>query len=361
MRVALVHDFDEARLFGIREYARRLKSAIGERCESADVFPSPAVGPGPGLSGPVRTWVMKEIVYPWQVRSLSADVYHVLDQSHAHLLRSLPRGPKVATCHDLIPLRHASPLRRILYRRRVGALAGATRVIAVSDWTRRELVASLGLDPARIRVIPNPLDPFFFGTPALETLSEVRDRFALAGREIVLHVGAVLPYKNLDRALRAVGRLTRGQGGSPPPLFVKVGAALTPELRRIAEEARVEARSLGDLDRKTLRAVYHLASVLLYPSLDEGFGWPVAEAMACGLPVVCSRSGALPEVTGGAALEVEATDVGEMAGALERLRRDPERRRRQSMEGRARAMTLAGGDFAAAMLGVYREACGDES
>jgi glycosyltransferase involved in cell wall biosynthesis len=208
--------------------------------------------------------------------------------------------PVVVTVHDLAVLRHPGTFN--LWTRRYSRLAvprvvrAARLVIAVSEFTRGELVELLRLPAGRIRVIPNAVGAVFSpGGPAAEG-------------DYVLAVGTLEPRKNLGAAQQAAQHLgvdlrvvgARGWGG------VEVDGWL------------------GRVSDQELARLYRGARCLVYPSLYEGFGIPVLEAMACGIPVVTSAGGATEEVAGGAAVLVDPLDAGSIAEGIEQavLRRD---------------------------------------
>jgi glycosyltransferase involved in cell wall biosynthesis len=353
LRVALVRDFDEARLFGVRFYAERVRKAVAPHCDVADVYPWPRAAHGPSAMRVLQTLLVKEILYPLSVRGLAPDVAHLVDQSHAHLLRRLSRSATVVSCHDLWGLRFGGTLRRAAYRRRVRSLREANRVIAVSESARREALA-LGVSAERISLVRNRVDRFFLGIPDACELASTCARLRVEPRAFVLHVGNNLPYKNLDGLIRALGevRRTRGSVGE----LVKVGAEPSAVQRRLAAGEGVVMRWVGEISPVELRALYHLARCLVYPSFHEGFCWPVAEALACGLPVVSGRDGALPEVAGDAAILVNPASVSEIAAAVARVCDDRSLRDELGAKGRARGEWLAEGDFGAELVGVYRAA-----
>jgi len=195
------------------------------------------------------------------------------------------RVPLVVTVHDLAVLRHPEWFNRwtATYSRIAvpRVVAAADRLIAVSEHTRRELGALLGVDDAKIRVVPNAVENIF--TP---------DGPRGEG-DYVLAVGTLEPRKNLARIAAAVeGELrvvgVRGWGGVDPPANVTW---------------------LGDVTDAELASLYRGARCLVYASLYEGFGIPVAEALACGCPIVTSRGSAMEEVAGADATYVDPTDV----------------------------------------------------
>jgi glycosyltransferase involved in cell wall biosynthesis len=238
-----------------------------------------------------------EISYPAtsRVRAVAADAlwYPRLRAPRAADLLHCPtfrgpfrsRVPLVVTVHDLAVLRHPEWFNRwtATYSRFAvpRVVAAADRVIAVSEQTRRELAELLAVDDAKLRVVPNAVEDAF--TP---------DGPRAEG-DYVLAVGTLEPRKNLARIAEAVdGELrvvgARGWGGVRPP------AAVT---------------WLGDVSDEELAALYRGARCLVYASLYEGFGIPVAEALACGCPIVTSRASPMEEIAGADAVYVDPTDV----------------------------------------------------
>jgi glycosyltransferase involved in cell wall biosynthesis len=229
----------------------------------------------------------------WYPRLRAPAGAHLL---HCPTFRGPFRAPQplVVTVHDVAVLRHPEWFNR--WTRTYSRVAvprvvrAASRVIAVSEFTKRELVALLDVDPDRIRVIPNAVEDAF--TPGGPT----------AEGDYVLAVGTLEPRKNLTRIAQAVdGELRvvggRGWGGVEPPANV---------------------RWLPDVGDDELASLYRGARCLVYASLYEGFGIPVAEALACGCPVVTTAGSPMAELAGGEAVLVDPTDVESIRAGIAR-------------------------------------------
>lgn len=208
------------------------------------------------------------------------------------------------------------------------ALEQASAVLVISDRTRQDLLDCYpvsGLEK-RVTVVPLGVDEDVVSGPLPEGLQP----------GFVLAVGTIEPRKNYPRLLAAY-RALRTRRHDAPPLVIagRPGWAFGDTLERINTEPGV--RYLGHVDEATLAALYESAAVLAFPSLYEGFGLPLLEAMARGLPAVAGSIGAMPELAGDAALLVDPEDVDAIAAALEKVLGDAALRARLAAEGRRRA------------------------
>src|SRR5262245_7548640 len=265
----------------------------------------------------------------------------------------------VTTVHDLVPLRlpHLVPSRHRWAVRCLlgGALRRAQRVIAVSETTRGEILARYRLPPARVVVVPEAAPPHFVPPPA-PALAAARARYGLT-RPYVLFVGFLEPKKNLDALLHAVARVRRTGAWGETELVVVGAPGWGPPPAARAHTLGLDGlvRFVGPAPDADLPALYGGALAFAFPSLWEGFGLPALEAMAAGAPVLASNRGALPEVTGGAALLVEPAPAA-IAEALERLLAEPALRERLRQAGLARAAEFSWARTARETLAVYRAA-----
>jgi glycosyltransferase involved in cell wall biosynthesis len=260
-----------------------------------------------------------------------------LDVLHCPTFRGPVRArcPVVVTVHDLAVLRHPETFNRWtrMYSDRVvpRVVRAAARVIAVSEFTRREVVELLGVHEERVRVVPNAVGPEF--TPVGPA----------ADGDYVLAVGTLEPRKNLPRLVEATRRLG---------LELRVAGARG--WGRVDLDGRGGGvQWLGDVDDRRLAELYRGALCLAYPSLYEGFGIPVLEAMACGAPVVTGTGSATEEVSGAAAVLVDPYDPDAIAAGIE----DALGRREELVRlGLERAAAFSWADAARATAAVYREA-----
>lgn len=312
---------------------------------------------GARANSPATMWLLPEIA------SLEAvDLFH---GTYNTMPARLPM-PVVTTVHDLMWLTDPqwcdpSLLGRVKERfythgiRR--ALSQSAHIAAISSATREAILA---------------VDPSLSGRVSV-TRSGVSDRFAPArrddqllaqfglgeGAQYVLVVGQYAPYKNHERALEAFAASFPG-GSKIRLVFVqRQGPDLAP-LRRLAVRLNIAERVhfTGSIDEAALIQLYSSASALLHPSLCEGFGNPLAEAMACGCPVITSRLSAMPEVTGGAARLVDPFDPGDIASGLREVVNDTTLSDRMREAGLKRADELDWEQFALANVDIYRRVLG---
>lgn len=235
------------------------------------------------------------------------------------------------------------------------ALEHADAIIAISEHTRRDLVERLGAPAERISVTPLAHDPELARVTDPRRLADVRQRYALP-EHFVLFLGALEPRKNLPRLLEAYAALPGALRRDVHLVVAGMSGWLNDSLHARVAQLGLEGsvRFAGYIDGDDLAAVYSVAAVLAYPSLYEGFGLPVLEAMACGTPVLTSNVSSLPEVVGDAAVLVTPDDVGSIAAGLQRLLEDAALRAELSARGVARARSFSWDRCARQTLEVYR-------
>jgi glycosyltransferase involved in cell wall biosynthesis len=276
----------------------------------------------------------------WEERPIrSASLFHGLNQRlpRAHYRR------RVCTFHDLFVLTgdYSTPEFRERFARHAREAAGrADLIVCVSEFTASQVSGLLGVESSRIRVIRHGVR--LPSTP----VSGSRER-------IVLHVGAIQRRKNVARLVRAF------ESALPGWQLVLAGSAgfgAEEALDAVARSPRrADIRVLGYVAAPALDDLYRRASILAFPSLDEGFGIPVLEAMAWGVPVITSAGSALREVAGDAAVLVDPTNDDELRTALKAVASDSSLARSLADRGRSRAAEFTWRRAALSTWGVYRE------
>jgi glycosyltransferase involved in cell wall biosynthesis len=238
-------------------------------------------------------------------------------------------GKVVLLVHDLIFFRHPEQVNR-----RWGAywramlplcLKRADWVIANSEATRRDLVEILKFDSKRVTVAKLGYDRSLFRpTPDLATKEGVRQKYQLPD-DFILFVGGIEPRRNIETLLRAVANLRNTRGARVMIAIVGARTEHAALLENIAEECGIgeQISWLGYVPAADLPVLYGLAQVYVYPSLSEGFGLTVLEAMACGCAVICSNIDSLPEVAGDACIQLPPLDTDAFADAIYRVCNDP--------------------------------------
>jgi glycosyltransferase involved in cell wall biosynthesis len=324
-----------------------------------EVDPTKFVLPGP-LHEPQR-YVARYVLYPWWLRreARRAQLVHILDHSYAHMVTRVQRRPAIVTVHDLMPviiLRSPTDgwregVRNRFLRGTLKALRLARSYIVGTEWLKRELATWLG-DDRRISVVPFGVDRAFFSEAPNARARGRADWRIPDDAFVVLHVGSTVERKNVPLVINTVARL-RAEADA---YLLQVGGRFSNDQQQLIERLGLRrfVRTAPLADESTLRRAYRAADVLLFPSLYEGFGYPVIEAFASGLPVVTSGAGGLKEVGGDAVVVVEGRDPAAYVEALESLSDDPLRREELVESGRARARTFTWQRTAEQTADVYR-------
>ena len=329
MRILLVANYQPDRQRSMARYAELLYEELRKRGHTVRLTrPGPIATRFVGAGNPLFRWLAyldKFVFFPplLRLRARHADVVHVCDHSNSCYLRWTGKTPNVITAHDVLAIRSAlghfpqNPTRPsgvLLQRWILRGLASARRIICVSEKTRRDLEALLSPRP-RMEVVGNAVDRTF--TPAsAEEVATIRASLGLAPQEqYLLHVGNDNWYKNRSGVLRIMSELRKHPQFRNTRL-VMAGRALPPDLREAAQAldgAVVEFVALSD---EQLRAVYTGALALLFPSLEEGFGWPILEAQACACPVITSNRSPMMDIAGNAAIFINPEDPAGAADAI---------------------------------------------
>ncbi|KAF1064364.1 MULTISPECIES: glycosyltransferase family 4 protein [Burkholderia] len=281
-------------------------------------------------------------------------VYH-----ETNFIASRYRGPTVVTIHDLShrphPEFHPRTAVRYLDEGLPRTLEQASRVIAVSRYTKQAIHEQFGLPDHKVVAIHLGVEPSFRPYDASEC-APVLARYGLRRRGFVLSVCTLQPRKNLLRLVEAFGRLPAGLREAFPLVLIGadgwMNSALTQVMAPLARAGQVIAP--GYVSRHELVRLFASAAVFAYPSLYEGFGLPVLEAMASGVPVLTSNLTSLPEVAGGAAWEVDPRSVDQIAHGLATLGEDADLRNRLAERGLRRAAEFTWASTVEKTCEVYR-------
>ncbi len=382
-RVLLVPDLPAERWPSMDRYASRLARHLHTAApdldltlagEIADLTVDPGAGPAairvsgptaaPALPAPgglreAKRYLQRYWNYPRRIRRMKGQVLHVLDHSYAHILLG-KRRPAVVTVHDLLPVMTVQRggralnvrIRNWLLRRVLDGLRHADGWIVATEWLRGELAEWLRREEG-IHVIPFGVDDAFF-EPAAVAREETRSRWQIPQDAlVVLHVGSVGPRKNLPTVIAAVHGLRQAGHNA---WLLQVGGELDEAQHAdlVTRKIARYARTVGEAQEPELRAAYRAADVLLFPSHYEGFGFPVLEAMATGLPVVTSGAGGLAEVAGDAAVVVGGRETEPYIAALKRLVGNPAWRAQLVSRGEERARRFRWSETARKTAEVYR-------
>jgi glycosyltransferase involved in cell wall biosynthesis len=343
MRILLVGNYaldNQASMLRYQEMLRRSLALRGHQVETVQ----PSAFFGKLVNQPtLRKWlgyIDKYIRFPIELRSRAQgfDVVHVCDHSNSMYLAHAGGLPASITCHDLLAIRAAQGVYReqkisisgrIQQRWILKHLAGARHVVCVSANTATELAGLRG-DAVRGVVIPNALSPECQAAKEEDVLS-LRARVGLAADERYLfHVGGNQWYKNRLGVLRIYRGLLEGLGDGGRTLrLVMAGAKFSNEMREFAGANLAEGKAIEVVNPSDdeIWRLYTGATALLFPSLHEGFGWPLIEAQRCGCPVISSNRLPMTEVAGAAAVYIDpedelgaATTIAENLGRLGELR-----------------------------------------
>jgi glycosyltransferase involved in cell wall biosynthesis len=316
--------------------------------------PGATVVPGPDrIAGRPARLAWEQASLPALVRRTGAQVLH-----SPHYTMPLRAGvPVVVTLHDATfftdPDLHSRVKRRFFRTATRTAVRRAARCVVPSVATREELVRVAGADPGRLVVAPHGVDHHAFSPPDEQEVRRVAELLGLTDQPWIAFVGTHEPRKNLPSLVRAWVAACAGRP-EPPALVLAGGAGWDLELETAAAEVPEGLRLIrpGYLPLADLPALLGGATLVAYPSLGEGFGLPVLEAMACGAAVLTTRRLSLPEV-GGDAVAYAEPDVASLAAGLTGLLDDAPRRAELARAGLARAATFTWQASAEAHLKAY--------
>ncbi len=310
----------------------------------------------------------------FKVKKLTAPIYSISEQILLPLkIKALPifhaphynaplfyRGKLIVTVQDIIhikfseylPSRKAYRYAKYMYRR---VTEKAVRIITASEHTKSDLVERLNVPPEKIKVIPFGVDEKFHPVENEDLLSSFRKKYELP-ENFILYVGNLKLHKNLGILLKAF-KLLKEREKFQENLVLTTGGKPADGLIREACDKGIEqwVKFLPLIPDEELPLLYNCAKLFVFPSLYEGFGLPPLEAMASGVPVVCSNAASLPEVVGEAAIMCNPGDLEAFADGMYRLLTDDSLRSKLAAEGRKRAELFAWAKTAKETVAVYKE------
>ena len=303
--------------------------------------------------------------YPSELSHIEADVFHIIDHSDGYLSRWLRRTKRlsVVTCHDLINLAQPDVFKgcarfpwmsMALWKWAVEGMHQADRMITVSAYTKQDAVRYLGTTAQDITVIPNAVDKAFRPL-SLDKIQSIRHQYRLPAEAFcLLNIGSSNPRKNILTILAVVAELKKQK---VPVHFWKAGVDFNTEQKQFihAHELTSHVSYVGQIDEATLIELYNAADCLLAPSLYEGFGFTILEAMASGTPVITANVTAMPEVAGEAAILVDPLNVEEIAQAVRYLYADCEQRQLLVSKGLERSSRFTWESTAEQVASVYEQ------
>lgn len=364
MKVVLIGNYEPDRQESMQRFADLLFDRLQALGVSVEVVRPPVCfGRFHSRSPLLNKWLGyldKYVLFPVQLRRLRSGragaaqrvIVHVCDHSNAPYVRGIPGTRALVTCHDLLAVRSAfgefpeNPtgfFGRKLQRAILDGLGRAPHVACVSEATRSDMLRLSALPAERVSVVPNGLNYPYRPMSGAEAGACVRELFTGVGRRVstakngepracILHVGGNQWYKNREGVLHIYRRLLELMPDAPD--LVMVGKSLTAAQREWIEVNGLKERviSIQGAGNEALRALYSQAALLLFPSLAEGFGWPILEAQACGCTVVTARRAPMPEVGGTAAYYCNPRNYVESAALLRRVLRSDSQARLETLE-----------------------------
>ena len=283
------------------------------------------------------------------------DINHILVQT----LSFLNISPKIITCHDIIPFKAPQMFSDHLFNRlKYRGLKEADAIIAVSEYTKKDLI-NFGVNEEKIHRIYQGIEIKNSNIPK----EQLCNKYGLPNeKEFILFVGMETPRKNFIRILKAFAKINNSAKNIH---LIKVGIAGGKKFRKeslkIVKKLNLEKKVtfVGHVSDSELTGFYKMATLFIFPSLYEGFGRPVLEAMTCGTPVITSNTSSLPEVVGDAGIMVNPYDVNALAEAMERVLKSDKIQRVMRKNGLKRAKNFSWEKCAKETLKVYEKVLGE--
>lgn len=370
----LVANYRPDRQHSMQRYAALLQEGLTSHGLAVSIIRPPVIAgclrPWLGFLRPLLGYLDKFLFFPFILRALTArclrgdvELVHLLDQGNGVYLRALSGVHTVVTCHDLIavkagagvslPLHSAGPVgKESAYQKmNLTALRTAGSFACVSEATRDECLNLLKVPRERCELIYNPLDPFF--------LQPAGDRPAHLPPRYLIHVGSSSWYKNRAGLFRIYAEMRKLGCGLP---LVLMGQGTNADEKKWMQQLHLEEHVSVVLQPEdaTIRAAYAHAEALIFPSLEEGFGWPVLEAQAQGCPVFTTHRRPMTEAGGATACYIDPADPAGAAGVIVRELSKGGRDAASVAARREHAASFTMDRFISGYLGLYEKILGSK-
>jgi glycosyltransferase involved in cell wall biosynthesis len=362
MKVLLVGDYPPVRQYSMRRFVELMRKGLQDAGLRVRVArPSPYFGrlwPHQDGIGKWMGYIDRFLIFPLHLKRTIrwADLVHICDQANAVYIPWLKDKPHVLTCHDLIAVRSAlgeiaayrTGITGGVYQRWIlRSLRQSKNIVCISRSTADDLARLSGLSRSRVSIAPLPLNYDYRPMEALHARHRLQKLGLDPDAPFLLHVGGDCWYKNREGVLRIFSRLRRFAGCGDHRM-VMAGSPLSGTQKRLIADLGIASHvwELPHVGCEDLRALYTMARAMVFPSLLEGFGWPIIEAQACGCPVFTTDRGPMTETGGSAAVYIRPADE---QAAAERIARGLSDREQMAAAGFRNAARFS----ASAMIGKY--------
>ncbi|MGQ7871196.1 glycosyltransferase family 4 protein [Sunxiuqinia sp. sy24] len=308
---------------------------------------------------PTNAWW--RMVKPWwrtyKITSLAQaaelDIYHGLSNELPHGIEQTDIK-RVVTIHDLIFMRfpefYKTADRKIYLRKVKHACQAADKIIAISEQTKQDLIQFIGANPAKIKVIYQAINPIYFKKASAEDLQDTQKRLALPPH-FMLTVGTLEARKNLGSILKAIDKLK----SNTPLVVIGKKTNYLHHLKPLIQKLGDQLIFLHEVDDADLSRLYQLAKLTIYPSVFEGFGLPIAEAQACGCPVITSNISSMPEAGGDGAHYIQPKKPKEISQAIQQISEDVNYRDILILKGQLNAERFTTKAYAQQLMTLYNK------
>lgn len=335
MKIILLANYALDGSESMRRFARILEVKLQEYGHEVKIIrPNVYFGHLVQQSSTIKKWfgyIDKFIIFPLSFRNIFADsdIVHIIDHANSVYIPYLGNKPYLVTCHDTLAIESALGLRPekitgktgYIYQKWILSNLNSAKLIAcVSKFTQESLLKISSLKKDEVKIILNGFNYQY----SLRLNSKDYLQNLGINKPYILHVGGNQWYKNRLGVLIIFHKLLKQIPSNLSLKLIMVGKPLDVNLQNYINKYNLSSYiiSLVSISNNDLEILYNCAEALIFPSLSEGFGWPVIEAQACGCPVVCSNKGALPEIVGDSALMASANDYKKLASHLHSILTD---------------------------------------